>query len=59
MGASLDFDRMNITDKIKSLIRRRPETEKRIAARAEVEIAREQALEDPADRTSEANAQFP
>jgi hypothetical protein len=50
---------MKITDKIKSLIRRGPPSEKEVAAKAEVEIAREQALEDPGDRGSEANAQFP
>ena len=49
---------MKLPDWIKSLNRRRPPTEKEIAARAEVEIAREQALEDPSDRASEANAQF-
>jgi hypothetical protein len=50
---------MKVTDKLKSVIRRRPLTKEELAARAEAENRRERALEEEAGHASLAHKDFP
>jgi hypothetical protein len=50
---------MKISDKIKSLVQRRPPTEEELAARAEAESIREQIRQEEASQKSAVDANFP